>query len=210
MKTPLILGLIVLSSLTLASCTNTKTTTDTATPTPVATTPTPTPEKIPTMEGMDHGSINMNTMTGEMAHMGASTEEEFIANMIPHHQEAVDTASIIVAKTQNAELKKIAENIVSAQKTEIALLGSWMKSWYPNNAIKVSYMPMMRDLSKLSDHDLDDAFMEDMVKHHEWAVHMAEEVLEVSQRPEIVKMANDIIRTQNAEIAIFKKLLGNH
>ena len=167
MKTPLILGLIVLSSLTLASCTNTKTTTDTATPIPVATTPTSTPEKIPTMEGMDHGSINMNTMTGEMAHMGASTEEEFIANMIPHHQEAVDTASIIVAKTQNAELKKIAENIVSAQKTEIALLGSWMKSWYPNNAIKVSYMPMMRDLSKLSDHDLDDAFMEDMVKHHE-------------------------------------------
>lgn len=210
MKIPLILGLIVLSSLALASCTNTKTTTDTATPTPVATTPTPTPEKIPTMEGTDHGGINMNTMTGEMAHMGASTEEEFIANMIPHHQEAVDTASIIVAKTQNAELKKIAENIVSAQKAEITLLNSWMKSWYPNSTLKVGYIQMMRDLSKLSDHDLDDAFMEDMIKHHEWAVHMAEEVLEVSQRPEIVKMANDIIRTQNAEIAIFKKLLGNH
>lgn len=39
---------------------------------------------------------------------------------------------------------------------------------------------------------------------------MAEEVLGVSQRPEIVKMANDIIRTQNAEIATFKKILGNH
>ena len=39
---------------------------------------------------------------------------------------------------------------------------------------------------------------------------MAEEVLEVSQRPEIVKMANDIIHTQNAEIAKFKELLGNH
>ncbi len=39
---------------------------------------------------------------------------------------------------------------------------------------------------------------------------MATEVLEVSQRPEIVKMANDIIRSQNAEIATFKKLLGNH
>jgi uncharacterized protein (DUF305 family) len=39
---------------------------------------------------------------------------------------------------------------------------------------------------------------------------MAEEVLEVSQRPEIVQMANDIIRTQNAEIKKFKELLGNH
>ncbi len=87
--------------------------------------------------------------------------------MIPHHQEAVDTASIIIAKTENAELKKIAENIVSAQKTEIALLGSWMKSWYPNSTLKVSYMAMMRNLSKFSSHDLDDAFMEDMIKHHE-------------------------------------------
>jgi uncharacterized protein (DUF305 family) len=163
------------------------------------------------MAGMDHSQMDMwNGSMGIMDHMWASTEEEFIANMIPHHQEAVDTASIIVAKTENAELKKIAENIVSAQKTEIALLGSWMKSWYPSSTIKTSYMPMMRDLSKLSDHDLDDAFMDDMIKHHEWAVHMAEEVLEVSQRPEIVKMANDIIRTQNAEIAKFKELLGNH
>lgn len=110
----------------------------------------------------------MNMASGQtMDHMGVSTEEEFIANMIPHHQEAVDTATIIVAKTQNAELKKIATDIVSAQNTEIALLNSWMKSWYPNSALKVSYMQMMRDLSKLSGHDLDDVFMEDMIKHHE-------------------------------------------
>ena len=39
---------------------------------------------------------------------------------------------------------------------------------------------------------------------------MAEEVLNVSQRPEIVKMAKDIISAQNAEIATFKKMLGDH
>ena len=39
---------------------------------------------------------------------------------------------------------------------------------------------------------------------------MANAVLEVSQRPEIVKMANDIIRAQSAEIAKFKELLSNH
>jgi uncharacterized protein (DUF305 family) len=153
----------------------------------------------------------MNMATGQtMTHMTVSTEEEFIAGMIPHHQEAVDTANIIVAKTQNAELKKIATDIVSAQKIEITLLNSWMKGWYPSSTLKISYMPMMRDLTKLSDHDLDDGFMEDMIKHHEGAIYMAEKVLEVSQRPEIVKMANDIIRTQNAEISKFKELLGNH
>ena len=160
---------------------------------------------------MDMWNGSMKMSSGQsMDHMGASTEEEFIANMIPHHQEAVDTATIIVAKTQNAELKKIATGIVSAQKTEIALLNSWMKSWYPNSTLKVSYMQMMRDLSKLSDHDLDDVFMEDMIKHHEWAVHMAEEVLDVTQRPEIVSLAKNIIKTQNEEITAFKKMLNDH
>lgn len=142
--------------------------------------------------------------------MGASSEEEFLVNMIPHHQEAIDTAKIIVAKTENAELKKIAQSIILGQSAEVTTMKGWLTSWYPNSTLKTEYMTMMRDLSKLSDHELDDTFMEDMINHHEGAIHMAEEVLEVTQRPEIVKMAKDIISTQNAEIAIFKKMLNDH
>lgn len=130
--------------------------------------------------------------------------------MIPHHQEAVDTARIIIAKTENTDLKKIAQAIIDGQSKEIITLNGWLKSWYPNSVIKTEWAPMMRDLSKLSAHDLDDTFMEDMIKHHEGAIHMAEEVLDVSQRPEIVKMAKDIVSTQNAEIATFKKMLADH
>jgi uncharacterized protein (DUF305 family) len=201
MKTPLILGLIILSTLTLASCTHT-------TPIPVTPTQTvPKTEATPT-PSMNHGTSD--TKIEEEHHMGASSEEEFIVNMIPHHQEAVDTAKIIVAKTENAELKKIAQGIVDGQSKEIIILGGWLKNWYPNSALKTEWAPMMRDLSKLSAHDLDDAFMEDMIKHHEGAVHMAEEVLDVTQRPEIVKMTKDIILAQNAEIATFKKMLADH
>ena len=167
MKTPIILGLITLCTLALASCSNTKTTPLTSTPTPVATTPTKTPEKMPAMAGMDHGSMDMNTMTGEMMHMGAASEEEFLVNMLPHHQEAIDTAKIIVAKTENAALKTIAEAIISGQSTEVTTMKGWLASRHPNSSMKTEYMPMMRDLSKLSAHDLDDVFMEDMIKHHE-------------------------------------------
>ncbi len=207
MQTPIIIGLLILSTLTFASCSDTKTNTQTPISTPVATTPTKTPD---TLVGMDHGSMDMSTMTGEMAHMGAASEEEFIVNMLPHHQEAIDTAKIIIATTENAELKQIAQAIIDDQSTEIITMRWWLANWYPNTTLKTEYMSMMRDLTKLSVHERDDAFMDDMIKHHEWAVHMAEEVLGVSQRPEIVKMANDIIRTQNAEIATFKKILGNH
>ena len=206
MKTPLIFGLIVLSTLTLASCTNTPVST-TTTPPPV--TPINPPSKTETTTPtMIHGTSSITK--DEEHHMGASSEEEFLVNMIPHHQEAIDTAKIIVAKTENAELKKIAQSIILGQSAEVTTMKGWLTSWYPNSTLKTEYMTMMRDLSKLSDHELDDTFMEDMINHHEGAIHMAEEVLEVTQRPEIVKMAKDIISTQNAEIAIFKKMLNDH
>lgn len=163
MKTPLIFGLIVLSTLTLASCTNTPVST-TTTPPPV--TPINPPSKTETTTPtMIHGTSSITK--DEEHHMGASSEEEFIVNMIPHHGEAVDAAKIIVAKTENAELKKIAQAIVDGQSKEIIILNGWLKSWYPNSTLKTEWAQMMRDLSNLSAHDLDDSFMEDMIKHHE-------------------------------------------
>lgn len=87
--------------------------------------------------------------------------------MIPHHQEAVDTSMIIVEKTENKKLKAIAQGIIDAQKQEITQLNGWFKSWYPTSTLKGEHSAMMRDLTKLSGHELDDAYMEDMVKHHE-------------------------------------------
>lgn len=119
MQTPIIIGLLVLSTLTFTSCSDTKTNTQTPISTPAATTPTKTPN---TLVDIDHGSMDMSTMTGEMTHMGAASEEEFIVNMLPHHQEAIDTAMIIIATTENAELKKIAQAIIDGQTTEITTM----------------------------------------------------------------------------------------
>ena len=152
------------SFLMLTSCSDT--TSNTETQASMTSTSTLSTSSDKDMSGMNHSTMDMPS-NSSMNHMQISTEEEFIAKMIPHHQEAVDTASIIVAKTQNMELKKIAEEIVSLQKNEITLLNSWMKTWYPNSNITGDYMKMMRDFSGLSDHDLDDGFMQDMIKHHE-------------------------------------------
>ncbi len=46
----------------------------------------------------------------------------------------------------------------------------------------------------------DKEFLIQMVVHHEGAVDMAKKVLEVSKRPELIKLANDIISAQAKEI----------
>jgi uncharacterized protein (DUF305 family) len=51
-----------------------------------------------------------------------------------------------------------------------------------------------------ADANLDLRFIDAMIPHHEGAVLMAQDVLSKSKRPEIKKLAKDIIASQQAEI----------
>ena len=71
------------------------------------------------MMGMDHSA------------MMVSSEREFLTGMIPHHQEAVDTAIEVVERGGSTpEIKALAENIIIAQELEIAEMKQWHLDWY--------------------------------------------------------------------------------
>lgn len=53
--------------------------------------------------------------------------------------------------------------------------------------------------------ELEKAFLNEMIIHHEGAVEMAEVLLKGTQRPELAKLANGIISAQNTEIEMMKK-----
>lgn len=95
---------------------------------------------------MDHTGHDMagQTMTGQespatIAFMEANTrmhsdmaiaftgdaDVDFIAGMIPHHQGAVEMAKIVLEHGADPEVRKLAEEIIAAQETEIA----WMTDW---------------------------------------------------------------------------------
>ncbi len=194
MKT-LLIGIIALSTLLLVWCGAKKTTTsvilDDTQWKNVA---------VDTTENTDNGAM-------DMGHSNITSEEQFIAEMIPHHQEAVDSSKIIVAKWETVIIKNMAQAIIDWQSSEITMLKDWLASGYPNSTYKSNYKAMMRSLTNLTDHELEDTYMEDMVKHHEAAIAMAKQVLDISQKPEIVKFANDVIATQSNETTEFKKLL---
>ena len=63
---------------------------------------------------VNHSNIDHGTMV--------ISEETFVINMIPHHQEAVDTARLVVAKSTNTELIELAQNIIVAQEKEINMM----------------------------------------------------------------------------------------
>lgn len=54
----------------------------------------------------------------------------------------------------------------------------------------------------------EEAFLRGMIVHHIGAISMAEELLEQTDRPELVKLANDIIDSQSNEVEQMRSWLG--
>ncbi len=67
---------------------------------------------------------SMNMMKNMM--MAGSTDYVFASMMVMHHQGAVNMAKAEQKNGKDAEMKKLAENIVTDQENEVKLLQEWL------------------------------------------------------------------------------------
>jgi uncharacterized protein (DUF305 family) len=76
-----------------------------------------------------HGGM-MGQHGPQMGVMGTpltgDTDRDFAAEMIPHHEMAVDMAKDVLAKGKDPELRKLAEDIMATQAKEIEFLKGWL------------------------------------------------------------------------------------
>jgi uncharacterized protein (DUF305 family) len=56
-----------------------------------------------------------------------NADADFVKGMIPHHEGAVDMAKTVLAFGKDPEIRKLAEAIVQAQQSEIALMKAWLE-----------------------------------------------------------------------------------
>ncbi len=156
--------------------------------------------KISPVMAMHHEQENMAMVESEF---------DFLVEMIPHHQEAVDSAKEIKAITERSELQEFTQEVIEVQKREIEQLQGWIDRWYPDKPDQVSYEPMMRDIDGLSVEEAEKAFLEDMIVHHEMAVMKSQELLEkdLAEHSEVEDIAREIIEAQDKEIELMQKWL---
>ncbi|MGV8150858.1 MAG: DUF305 domain-containing protein [Candidatus Woesearchaeota archaeon] len=146
---------------------------------------------------------------GTNAYLLGYDEEHFIKEMILHHKEAVDS-SMIMLNSDDPNVKNIASNIVNLQQKEILMLELWLDEWYPADMSEekpMEYMNIMPELSNIASNERDIKYLRGMIMHHEDAIVMAEKVLKTSPRPEVKKLAEDIISVQSEEISSMKTLI---
>lgn len=144
--------------------------------------------------------------------MEVKDDKDFIINMIPHHQEAVDVSEIIAKRTQNTDVKKTAQAIVEVQKKEIAMMKGWLKDWYGEEyTINSDYKAMMTtDYKSFPLEDIDTQYYAEMIAHHEGAIEMAQQIQSKTERKEIKEFAAAVIITQSKEVDEMKQFLDEH
>lgn len=143
-----------------------------------------------------------------MDHPQVTSEEIFIAEMIPHHQEAVDS-SLLMLESQNTQVKSLAESIITAQEQEVSMMQEWMRQWYADSNYTSMYQNMMPDLTSLEGDDKDEAYLKGMIDHHEGAIMMAKQAQELELRSEVFELTENIISTQEDEIKQINQILDN-
>lgn len=170
---------------------------------------------------MDHSTMDHSKMESSPGAADAAFELQFLDTMIAHHQGAVDMARLAEKKGENAQFKKFADGIVMAQEREITQMKRWRSEGYHDEkpAINMDFPGMkegmgdmdMTKLNSLSGAEFDKEFIRQMIPHHEGAVVMSKALLEKkgkdAAKPDLKKLAETIIKDQEAEIAQMKKWL---
>ncbi len=176
-------------------------------------------------DGMNHGGMNHDGMKkgGMMDHnmdvgpADANYDLRFLDSMIPHHQGALVMSQEVLAKSKRPELIKLAKGILADQKKEIAQMKLWRKQWYPKASAtpimwhtemnhEMAMTPkhkesMMMNMSLgQADAGFDVRFLDAMIPHHQGAVTMGKDALLKSKRPQMKKFAQNIVKSQQAEI----------
>jgi uncharacterized protein (DUF305 family) len=142
---------------------------------------------------------------------------DFAKGMVPHHQGAIDMSNIVLKFGKDAAVRKLANNIIAAQKTEIAQMTAWLAkngNQAPSSdaaaaakAFTEANAKMHQDMTISFTGNADIDFMKGMIPHHEGAVDMAKVMLQFGKDPELRKLADDVVRTQNEEVTMIRAWL---
>lgn len=138
-----------------------------------------------------------------------AVDVKYVQDMITHHRQALDMATLAPTRADSSRLKSLASRIKDSQSPEIQFMISWLRQQgqrAPEHHADHGGMPGMATpeqieaLKAASGKDFDRLFLKLMTAHHQGAMTMSERVLTGGSHIRIEELANDVTATQSAEI----------
>jgi uncharacterized protein (DUF305 family) len=138
---------------------------------------------------------------------GNGTDRAFATAMIPHHRSAVEMAEIATQRSNRAEIKQLADEIITTQNAEIEQLTAVDQHLEDAGVqpadlgVAEHEMGMADDPAMLEDaKPFDREFIDMMIAHHQGAIRMAHAEQAEGESQELVDLANAIEDAQAKEI----------
>ncbi len=164
------------------------------------------------MKGMDHSKMDHGSggmASGMLMDDGKYSDRRFIDAMVPHHEGAVEMAEVALKNAEHDEIKRLAEEIVSAQEAEIRELKAIKQEEFGTSRVpmgmsmkEMEAMGMATDPQALAKEDpFDKAFIDSMIPHHRAAIEMANLAAKETVNAEIRDLATGIVEAQRREIS---------
>jgi len=148
-------------------------------------------------------------------------DHAFLNAMIEHHKAGEDAAKIALERAQHPELKKMAQEMITADEAHIAKMKELRSGWYGSDGLPAAVMPTdekaalpgtetTKDLAKELDElkkaePFDLAFIDAMIPHHQGAIDMATAAGEKATQPETKALASIIVRDESRGIDQMKQ-----
>lgn len=148
----------------------------------------------------------------------------FVQAMIAHHEQALLMTAMVDERTERDDLPLLAERMDVSQRDEITQLTAWLTergedvpAGHVHDAEHAATMPGMLTDEQLAQLEaaqgpaFDELFLQYMIRHHEGAVIMVEQLLTEGaggQEPAVFQLAQHIDADQRVEIARMKDLLA--
>jgi uncharacterized protein (DUF305 family) len=139
----------------------------------------------------------------------------FIRMMIPHHAQALEMAALAPARTDNRQIRAVANRIRVAQEPEIGVMRAWLQARdlppdvpdHDHGTMRGMQSPeAMQRLAAAHGPEFDRLFVQMMTDHHQGAVEMATNLLQVGADPSLQELANNIAAEQSVEINRMREL----
>ena len=177
------------------------------------------------MPGMATGSSSVSVPVPQGDHTQADVT--FAQQMVPHHRQAVEMAKLVPSHSTNQKVLELASQIQQAQDPEIQKMTGWLQTWgapAPTTGMNMPGMNMpgmdhgsmpgmmtsddMTKLGQVKGAAFNRLWLQMMIQHHQGAVEMAKTELQQGASNEAKQLAQQIIDTQQKEIATMSQLLS--
>ncbi|HEX8346732.1 MAG TPA: DUF305 domain-containing protein [Actinoplanes sp.] len=157
-----------------------------------------------------------------------SAEAGFLRDMSNHHAQAVEMAMIAFDGSTVPDIKTLGNDIALTQHGQVNIMKTWLREWGLNptgtqpamawmpdaaGSVRDGLMPgmatqqQMASLRAATGKQLDVQFLELMRQHHLGGIHMAQEIIELSDNEDVTWIAGTMVATQQGELNVISDLL---